>query len=352
MAHCASGSSSSVAAMLGAIETLLVANGWSVYHRISVTAGATDTVFRGTPLDTAADNRPFIRLTQLSTTSFAMLAYADYEAAASLRDNGDPLAGIWECGATASCTINGLTVGSLSYLLRANGHSLAISTFVAGTPTKIYAGFVRRMLDFSHSGVARISAAILAGDTSVATAVDMTSRIQPGQVVHIVANAHDSAGAAKERAEAIVVDTVTPTSITFRSAIRLAYAGGALVGTYPLPILSSAPTTSALPCSTSYTPHKEDGSRSSGVLQNISPTALGMYSAAANVDPSTEGLYGLGVFDCGNNTNHGWYGTYHHWVFVPGAGVVVGDTLSDASGNLYTVQGVSVAANCAIRSND
>lgn len=324
MAKFISGKAATPAAFFHILSDHMLANGWTIYHKISTTAGREDWIFRGGALDATADNRPFLRLKlETASTLFAhyliVMAYADYEATASLRDDGDALAGIWECGSTTLTIISlnetdAAAPSEVVYKVRANSVAIAIATNVNSLYSKLYAGYMRRGFPVGLAGVTRATGAITAGATVVNVDSDMTGKLAVGQKVHIMAYAHNSASANRHNMELATIQSIAAGSITFTVGLTKNYDAGAVIGTNPLPILATSESTNQYPFATAYLPCTDTGTRTSATSHSVASSAgpLSLTTSTSTTDPTP-----LNIANCGiqmvSSTVWSNYGTMYHF---------------------------------------
>jgi hypothetical protein len=107
---------------------------------------------------------------------------------------------------------------------------------------KFYCGFLRRGLPTIRSGVTQTTSSAFYGDTVLNVATDMTGKLQVGQRVMILDNS-----AASFYGESQVIQSISPTSITFEAGMGFTHAANALIGYNPQPLvyLESGGTTAA-----------------------------------------------------------------------------------------------------------
>lgn len=322
-----------------AFNTHLLANSWTAHDIISTTTGARDVVWRGAALDATADNRPFIRLTQVSTTSYTVIAYADWDTTTH--------AGIAPAGSTGN-TVLTCQDSSFAYFLWANSVAVAICLKISTSYFRTYLGFVRRGLSATRGGVTKTSAGASAAATSISVSSDMTGKLVVGQKIQIMNYGHASASANATHCETVTITSIAAGSIGV-SALVSAYDSGALVGQNPHPIMAATQNSGLTsgPITTGFMPYNLDGSRTSALGQTAA-TAVVIFGTETSLDPTDDGQeYGAGVQAVmGSAVNKtGLRGYMYGWWACAGGTQALEDVMDD-SVNTYIVLSIAADGAC------
>lgn len=322
-----------------AIRTQVLANSWTELDVISTSTGTRDVVFQGAALDSTANNKPIVRLTQLNSTTMALRSYTDWDTSAH--------AGWLDTGpATAAINIQD---ASFVYWMKINGFAWSLCYKIGANYNKNYAGFFRRSVQTSKSGITKASGSISAGltaGTTVAVASDMTTKLKAGQYVHILNYGHSNASANKTHIERIQIQAVTSTTISFQTNVVNAYDAGALIGFNPMPNVSMLDTNSVSTFGTVYAPYYLDATRTSATGQTISTVANLPNTFSAENPDSASNEYLAGYFQMTENVggHQCIRGIPYHFEIVAGGTQGAEDIMDDGDHQwqLFNVSASSV----------
>lgn len=312
-------------ALMQAVRTHLLANGWTQLHSFSETVGSKDYVMRGAALDATADNRPIVRLTQTSATRIVNRVYSDWDTGTNT--------GIGEAGSTAVSYLD-TQDASFSYFLKANQYAFYLVAKIATSYNKNYCGFTRRGLGSTKSGITKSTGSIAIGATNIPTASDMSGKLKVGQKIHIQNYAHSSASLNKENCELVEVLSITgggSPSITLTAAVTKNYDAGALIGQYPMPVMGCQFGGNTASIGTGYHPFHGDGSRT-GATNQTSADNYGNLSNDANTDPDEATMeYVGGLVSVSTQTagKTGFKGFLYHVECCTAGGQAMEDIMDD-----------------------
>jgi len=243
----------SIDQFMQAFQIVVARNGWTLHDALSNTAGARDLVFRSSPMDAIADNRCYLRVKQYSLTTWGWNLYTDWDTGTHTGANPTNVAG-------AQNTWNDYS--GFLYKIRVNEWSVMfVIKQVSYQHDKGYAGFVRRPLRNSRSGLTRTTSPYAIGTSTMAVASDMTSRMKIGQRVLVYNNSHSSVSANFSNAEVLKIQSIASGSITFTTNSTKAYDSGAVIGQLAFNGVCSAVGNTSLSGVTNYMPFELDGTR-------------------------------------------------------------------------------------------
>jgi hypothetical protein len=327
----------------------LTSNGWTEFDVLNDVATTRDIVFRGAAMDATANNRPFVRIKEvIATNSIDFLGYLDWDATAH--------AGMFSAGDTSASTRLLTQDTSFIYFIRANPVSLFAVAKIGVNYNRVYAGYLKRHLSASMSGVTKITGAIgagTAGGTALNVSSDITGKLHVGQIVLLINNAHSNASANKERSQQMTVQALSATQITFVEAIPSAFDAGAVLGIYPSPMaIAISNSGSGAFSPTVYFSLNGDATRTSGTSQNGSTDIAPLSNSNYDAPPAPENVRRLGL-RLAYQTSAPYVGTrgylYHIFTAYTGSPSTVsnediGDTLDGAT--TYIVFGAAAGSQC------
>lgn len=337
-------------AFFQALRTHLGANGWSEYDILNDVGGTRDIVFRGGALDVTADNRPFVRIKQVTATNnIDFTGYLDWDVTAH--------AGMFATGDVVGSTRLSTQDGSFVYFIRVNPVSMFVAAKIGTAYNRVYAGYLRRHLPVSMAGITKVTGAIAGatpGGTLLNVSSDITGKLHPGQVVLLINNAHNNASANKERVQKVTIQTLSATQVSFVEAISSAFDAGAVFGLYPEPMLIGIHNSSSAAFSpTTYFALNGDGTRSSATGQTGSIDIYALSQVTYDTPMTPENIRRLGLRGVYQNGAPAYYGTrgffYHLYTAYTGnpptvSNEDIGDVLDGAT--TYISIGNSAGGQC------
>ena len=331
--------------LIEALRAHLAANGWTEHDVINGGAGAQDIVFQGSALDTAADNRPFIRVTWTAATSFAFRCYSDWDTALHSGAN--------VAGATGSSTLT-VQNAAFDYVIRANGVSFWIGALIGGVYNKVYQGFVRRGLTSARSGITTTTAPLAIGATSLPVAADMTGKLQVDQYIQVMSYTHTADVIGDDQwtnCELIKITSVAAGAIGC-SALTKAYKSGALVGDRVYPIGAGQFTAGPNASGVLYRPFWLDGNSTSATGQPATVAGKTIFDETRNDPGDANQEYGTGVWMAYDTTTDktGTFGMLYH-VISCNVAATLGDLLQDGVTDFLLV-GANGQAGTAVKRGD
>ncbi len=329
-------------ALMVIMDTALTGGGWTMIDAINNSSGTRDKVYKGTALDATAGNAPYIRLTQTSTTNIAFRCYQDWDTTTHVGMNE-----------TGNGTTNpSLTVQdtSFTYFMRVNPVAMLICAKIGANYNKMYAGFLRRGLGLTRSGVTKTSGSTAALATTINVASDMTSKLKVGQTIQIINYGHSSASANASHVEKRTIQSITASTVVVTVGLTSAYDSGALVGENALPVCIGGGTSGGTTGLTSNClfPYEIDGARTSTTGQTAASNEIVLNSSSANAPSTGWNEYAPGIYDISSTTSgktgfRGWY--YHSECTTKGAQALE-DIMSDGDNDFIIVGLGTSLVNC------
>jgi hypothetical protein len=319
-------------ALMQAMNTNLLAGGWTAVDIISSSTGTRDVVYKGSALDSTAGNAPYIRITQTSTTNIAFRCYQDWDTTTHV--------GINEAGNGSASPSITVTDASFVYFMRINPVALFVCAKNSSNYNKAYVGFLRRGLGLSRSGCTKTTGTSTSGTATINVASDLTTKLKVGQTIQIVNYAHSSASANAAKVEKKVIQSISSSSITFTANLTNSYDTGALVGENVLPVCVTA-VNGAGGMSTMYFPTQIDGTRTTNIGQTINPVEVAFNSTTQNSPSTGWGEYASGVYDIssGQTGTAGFRGWFYHLECVTKGVQSLEDVMTDGD-NTFIVLGL------------
>lgn len=319
-------------AFFQAIRAQLTANSWTEHDVINDSVGTRDIVFRGSILgDTTPALRPFVRVTEVSTTKIGFRGYADWDTTNH--------AGMAECGNATSNSYMDTQDASFVYFMRANGHAFALCAKIGLAYHKNYQGFARRGLPTTKSGVGKVTSSKSVGNTVLALDNDLTGKLKVGQKIMIMNYAHNSASGNKENAEIVTVASVGSSTITI-SALTKNYDAGAIVGQHINQlIISHYQPGGSPPWQSQYQPYRHDGTYVSTTNHTVTFQEV-FLNVEANTGPDNQfNDYSGGFFSFATSTASylGHIGYPYHWEITASNGGIALEDIMDDGDNTYIV---------------
>lgn len=317
-------------------RTLLLANGWTAYDIISDSVDNRDIVFRGSPIDSIADNRPHIRIIWIvGNGNYQFKVYRGWDAVAHV--------GFQEVGDGGSSYFVG-QASSFTYFARVNPYAMAFVNKTSGpTYWVTNAGFLNRGMDPRKNGLTKTTQSYSSGVTVMNVASDMTGKLKVGQRVMIMNNSNLNSSANKLNAQIRIIQAIASGSITFTVATSQAFDTGAVIGWNPMPVFVCSPNTN-LPTGNFYTPLNLDGTTSGGTgAPNQMLVKPAVYVTGANPGLNSEHGSQLLTVNTSVVGKDGHYGILHHWkgmhpFLFSGANPAV-EALFDSANDSYIVTG-------------
>ncbi len=302
------------AALMTIMDTALLANGWTSHDTIGA---GTDVVYKGTALDATAGNAPFVRITKTSVTAIDFRVYMDWDTSTH--------AGVNVAGDASASTRLTVQDASFTYFMRVNSAAIFVCAKLGATYNKIYAGFTRRTMSLSRSGMTKTTSLYASGVATLALASDMTNKWQVGQVVQIVNYAHASGNANAANVEVKTIQSITSNSVTFTGNTTKAYDSGALVGEHVLPVCAAGGFT-GVPATTYFTT-AHDGTRTSATAHT---GAVSEISLSTDAPATTLGTYSPGYMSI-ISASQGDRGLFYHMLFFRRGAAAVEDVMTEGT---------------------
>lgn len=340
MAHYTTGTAvgpGAVAAFFDALHAQLIANGWTDLDVISSVSGSKDVVMQGSALDAGGFYKPYVRITQTSTTAFFVRAYQDWDPTTHV--------GVNEANNASTGPLT-LQDTSFTYWIRANGLAFIAAAKIGATYNRAYAGLLRRGLPAKFAGITKSTGALAIGATSIPVASDMTGKLAVGQKVMLFNYAHSSASANKGNAELVTISSISATAIGVSATIK-AYDAGAIVGERILPGLVASYGGSTDIGGAVNPVVAPDGSYTSQTGQQLAKNNVLL--EPSNATPNTDSnKFGAGFLNLSVSTagKSGSVGSAYHLIFAATSANTAAEDVFDDGTNQWLATGGANPVPC------